>query len=126
MNYNIKKTRKMSDQFNMADMFGKIQNMQAKVKEVQDQLGDVVVEAEAGGGMVKVKANGNRELIGIELDRDVIDPEDKEMLEDLIVAGVNKALEKAEEASKEKMQEAYKGMMPGGMPGGMDLSKFGL
>ncbi|MEX0661429.1 MAG: YbaB/EbfC family nucleoid-associated protein [Balneolaceae bacterium] len=116
----------MSDQFNMADMFGKIQNMQAKVKEVQDQLGEVVVEAEAGGGMVKVKANGNRELIGIELDRDVIDPEDKEMLEDLIVAGVNKALEKAEEASKEKMQEAYKGMMPGGMPGGMDLSKFGL
>ena len=111
--------------FNMADMFGKIQDMQSKVKEVQDQLSDVIVEADAGGGMVKVKANANRELVSIELDRDVIDPDDKEMLEDLVVAGVNKAMKKAEAASKEKMQEAYKGMMPGGM-GGMDLSKFGL
>jgi DNA-binding YbaB/EbfC family protein len=76
--------------------------------------------------MVKVKANGKREIISIELDRDVIDPEDKEMLEDLVVAGVNKALEKAEEAGKQKMQEVYKDLMPGGGLPGMDLSKFGL
>ncbi len=110
----------------MADMFGKIQDMQAKMQEVQDQLGDVIVEADAGGGMVKVKANGRREIVSIELDKDVIDPEDKEMLEDLVVAGVNKALEKAETASKEKMQEVYKGMLPGGGLPGMDMSKFGL
>lgn len=116
----------MSD-FNMADMFGKFQDMQKKMKEVQDQLEDLIVEAEAGGGMVKVKANGNRKVVAIDLDDDVIDPDDKEMLEDLVVAGVNKALDKAEDASKEKMQEAYKGMMPGGgMPGGMDLGKLGL
>ncbi len=114
------------NQFNMADMFGKIQDMQAKMQEVQDQLGDVIVEADAGGGMVKVKANGRREIVSIELDKDVIDPEDKEMLEDLVVAGVNKALEKAETASKEKMQEVYKGMLPGGGLPGMDMSKFGL
>ena len=110
----------------MADMFGKIQEMQSKMQEAQEGLNDVVVEAEAGGGMVKVKANGNKQIVSIEMDKDVVDPEDKEMLEDLIVAGVNKALEKADEASKEKMQEMYKGMIPGGGIPGMDMSKFGL
>ncbi len=110
----------------MADMFGKISDMQAKMKEVQDRLSEVIVEAEAGGGMVTVKANGKREIISIELDRDVIDPDDKEMIEDLVVAGVNKALEKAEEASKAKMQEVYKDILPGGGLPGMDMSKFGL
>ncbi|MBD3616993.1 MAG: YbaB/EbfC family nucleoid-associated protein [Gracilimonas sp.] len=115
----------MSD-FNMADMFGKIQEMQSKMQEAQQGLNDVIVEAEAGGGMVKVKANGNKQIVSITMDDDVVDPADKEMLEDLIVAGVNKALEKAEEASKEKMQEMYKGMIPGGGIPGMDLSKLGL
>jgi hypothetical protein len=114
------------DQSNMADMFGKISDMQAKMKKVQDSLSELVVEAEAGGGMVKVKANGNRQVISIELDPDVIDPEDKEMVEDLVVAGVNKALEKAEEAAKEKMQDVYKDILPGGGMPGMDLGKLGL
>jgi len=112
--------------FNMADMFGKVQEMQSKMEEVQKSLEELIVEAEAGGGMVKVKANGKRKIINIELDKDVVDPADKEMLEDLVVAGVNKALEKAEAAAKEKMQEAYKGMIPGGGIPGMDLSKLGL
>jgi DNA-binding YbaB/EbfC family protein len=113
---------------NMADMFGKISEMQGKMKEIQNELGQLEVEAEAGGGMVKVKANGNRKIMSIDLDKDVVDPDDKEMLEDLVVAGVNKALEKAEEASQQKMQEAYKNMIPGGgnLPGGMDLSKLGF
>lgn len=115
----------MSDQ-NMADMFGKISNMQAKMKEVQDRLGELTVQAEAGGGMVKVTANGNRKIVNIELDKDVIDPDDKEMVEDLVVAGVNKALDKAEEAAKEKMQEVYKDILPGGGIPGMDMSKLGL
>lgn len=115
----------MSNQ-NMADMFGQISNMQAKMKEVQDRLGELTVEAEAGGGMVKVTANGNRKIVSIDLDKDVIDPEDKEMVEDLVVAGVNKALEKAEDAAKEKMQEVYKDILPGGGIPGMDMSKLGL
>ena len=110
----------------MADMFGKISDMQEKMKEAQEQLANVIVEAEAGGGMVTVKANGKREVISIELDKDVIDPDDKEMIEDLVVAGVNRALQKAEEAAKEKMQEVYKGILPGGGLPGMDMSKFGL
>ena len=111
---------------NMADMFGKIQEMQSKMQETQAKLATIVVEADAGGGMVKVKANGLRQIISIKFDEDVVDPNDKEMLEDLVVAGVNKALEQAEIASKEQMQEAYKGMLPGGGIPGMDLSKFGL
>lgn len=110
----------------MADMFGKISELQNKVKEAQEQLDKVEVEAEAGGGMVKVKANGKRKILSIKLDKDVIDPEDAEMLEDLVVAGVNKALEKAEEAAQKKMQDTYKDMMPGGGLPGMDLSKLGL
>ena len=113
-------------EFNMADMFGKIQEMQSKMQEAQDKLKDLEVEAEAGGGMVKVKANGQRQILSITVDKDAIDPSDKEMLEDLIVAGVNKALEKADDISKEHMQSMYKGMMPGGGIPGMDLSKFGL
>lgn len=112
--------------FNMADMFGKIQEMQSKMKESQEKLAEIIVEAEAGGGMVKVKANGLRQVLSIKFDEDVVDPNDKEMLEDLTVAGVNKALEQADEAAKAQMQDAYKDMMPGGGIPGMDLSKFGL
>ena len=115
----------MSD-FNMANMFGKIQEMQSKMQEVQAKLGQITVEAEAGGGMVKVTANGLRQIVSIKVDDDVVDPNDKEILEDLVVAGVNKALELAEEESKKHMQDAYKGMIPGGGIPGMDMSKFGL
>lgn len=111
---------------NMADMFGKFSELQNKMEEAKQELAKVEVEAEAGGGMVKVRANGQRQIISVELDETVIDPEEAEMLEDLVVAGVNKALEKAEEAAQEKMQETYKNMLPGGMPGGMDLSKLGF
>lgn len=111
----------------MADMFGKFSELQSKMKEAQQELEKVVVEAEAGGGMVKVTANGKRKILDIELDKDVIDPDDKEMIEDLTVAGVNKALEKAQEAAQDKMQDTYKDMIPGGgnIPG-FDPSKLGM
>ncbi len=111
---------------NMADMFGKFSELQSKVEEAKQELSKLEVEAEAGGGMVKVKANGDRKILSIELDKDVIDPEDAEMLEDLVVAGVNKALDKAEEAAQQRMQDTYKDMIPGGGIPGMDLSKLGL
>jgi DNA-binding YbaB/EbfC family protein len=111
---------------NMADMFGKFSEMQEKMEAAKQELKNVTVEAEAGGGMVKVKANGQQQIIRVELDEDVIDPDDKEMLEDLVVAGVNKALEKAGEAAQNKMQETYKDMIPGGGIPGMDLSQLGM
>ena len=111
---------------NMADMFGKVQEMQKKMEEAKQRLGELEISAEVGGGMVKVVANGNREVRSIKIDKDVIDPNDSEMLEDLIVAGVNKALTEADRAGKEKMAEITRGMIPGGGIPGMDLSKFGL
>ena len=111
---------------NMADMFGKFSELQSKMQEAQQELEKIEVEAEAGGGMVTVKANGKRQILGIKLDKDVIDPDDSEMLEDLIVAGVNKALEKAEETSQKKMQDMYKDLIPGGGIPGMDLGKLGF
>ncbi len=107
---------------NMADLFGKLNEFQQKMNDVKGELAELEVESEAGGGMVKVTANGNREIVSIKLDKDVVDPNDPEMLEDLIVAGVNKALQQAEEASQNKMAEITKGMMPGGI----DPSKLGF
>jgi len=111
---------------NMADMFGKVQEMQRKMEETKAKLGSIQVSAEVGGGMVTVVANGNRDVISIKIDKDVIDPNDPEMLEDLIVAGVNKALQEADKTAKEKMMEVTRDMIPGGGIPGMDLSKFGL
>ncbi|MDG5766924.1 YbaB/EbfC family nucleoid-associated protein [Balneolales bacterium ANBcel1] len=107
---------------NMADMFGKLNEFQKKMEETREQLHLIEVEAEAGGGMVRVKANGNRQITSITLDRDVIDPNDTEMLEDLVIAGVNQALKKADEAAQEKMGEITRGMMPGGL----DLGSLGF
>jgi DNA-binding YbaB/EbfC family protein len=111
---------------NMAEMFGKFSEMQEKMEAAQKELQNVKVEAEAGGGMVKVSANGQQKIIRIELDEDVIDSDDKEMLEDLVVAGVNKALEKAGEAAQKKMQDTYQDMIPGGGIPGLDLSQLGM
>jgi DNA-binding YbaB/EbfC family protein len=116
----------MNQENNMAEMFGKFSEVQAKMEEAKRELQHVQVEAEAGGGMVKVTANGQQKIIKIELDDDVIDPDDKEMLEDLVVAGVNKAMEKAAEAAQKKMQDMYKDMIPGGGIPGLDLSQLGM
>jgi len=107
---------------NMADMFGKMMDMQKKMAEAQEKLGAVTVTAEAGGGMVKVTANGLQRVQSIEIEQEVVDPEDVELLEDLVIAGVNKALEEAADKAKEEMSKAAGGMLPPGM----DLSQLGL
>ena len=81
------------DNLNMGDLFGKVMDMQKRMAEVQEQLGAKSVTAEAGGGMVKVTANGNQRITSIKIEPDAVDPEDLELLEDLVIAGVNKALE---------------------------------
>lgn len=106
----------------MADMFGRIQDMQKKMAETQENLGAKTVTAEAGGGMVKVTANGLQRVTSISIEKEVIDPEDAELLEDLVMAGVNKALEEASGLAKDEMARAAGGFIPPGM----DLSRFGL
>lgn len=110
----------------MADLFGKMNEFQQKMQAAKDSLGKLEITSEVGGGMVKVTANGNKQIVSIKLEKDIIDPSDPDMLEDLLIAGVNKALAEAERASAEKMQEVTRNMLPGGGLPGMDLSKFGL
>ncbi|TDE13776.1 YbaB/EbfC family nucleoid-associated protein [Dyadobacter psychrotolerans] len=110
---------------NMADMMGmmgKMKDLQAKMKEAQDQLGTIIETAESGGGMVKATVNGQKNLIGLDIDKDLVNPEDKEMLQDLIVAAVNKAYERIEPKIKEHLQKATDGVLPN-IPG-LDLGGF--
>lgn len=110
--------------FNLGDMMGKFQEMQGRLKEAREGLDEIVVEAEAGGGMVRVRANGNRKILKIQIDPLIIDKDDPEIMSDLVAAAVNKALDLAEVEARTALESATKGMMPN-IPG-LDLSKFGL
>tara|TARA_B100000886_G_C20340722_1_gene456511 strand:+ start:240 stop:563 length:324 start_codon:yes stop_codon:yes gene_type:complete len=97
---------------NMSKLLKQAQDMQQKLEEAQSQLGDIVVDAEAGGGMVSVKINGNQEILELTIDEEAYD-EDKELLEDLIVSAINKGLRKAKNDSQEKISSITGGMMGG-------------
>ncbi len=112
----------MDQDFNMADMFGKIMEMQQKMSEAQEELGKKSTTVEAGGGMVSVTANGLQRITSVKIEPDAVDPEDLELLEDLVVAGVNKALDEAAALAKAEMGKAAGGMLPPGL----DLSQLGL
>ena len=90
--------------------------MQSKMAQMQEEATSEVVEASAGGGMVTVKATGGGEIVGITIDPKAIDPDDPEMLADLVLAAVNEALRSANALMESKMQ----GMLPGGL-GGLGL-----
>ena len=102
----------------LGGLMKQIQQMQTKMVEVQAELEGIQVTGTAGGGMVQATMNGKQELIGIQIEKDVIDPEDKEMLEELIVAAVSQAREKATEVQQEKMSEVTGGLPLPGMGGG--------
>ena len=99
----------------MGGMMKQIQKMQAEMERVQNELGNKTIEAESGGGIVKVVANGKKEIVKIEIGQEVINPDDKEMLEDLVVAAVNKALEADGKMAEEELASVTKGMIPPGM-----------
>jgi hypothetical protein len=99
----------------MQAMLKQVQKMQEEMQRVQSGLGNLTVSEEAGGGMNKATANGNREIISIEIDPQVINKDDKEILEDLVVAAVNKAISSAAKLAEEEMAKVTKGMIPPGM-----------
>lgn len=99
---------------NMNKMMKQVQKMQAQMAKLQEELGEKVVEASAGGEAVKVKANGKQEILEIKIQPDVVDPEDVEMLEDLVLAAVNEALRTAQEMVASEMGKITGGMnIPG-------------
>ena len=106
----------MANQKQMNQMMRQMQKMQADMAAAQDALAAAVVEGSAGGGMVKATVTGSGELQGVSISPDVVDPEDVEMLEDLVVAAVSDALRRAQELQAERM---------GAVTGGIDMGSLG-
>jgi hypothetical protein len=98
----------------MGNMMKQAQQLQAKMMKMQEELGKKTVEAAAGGGMVKVVANGKQQIVSITIEKEVVDPEDVEMLQDLILAAVNDALTKSQEMVSSEMGKLTGGLnIPG-------------
>jgi len=98
------------------------QKMESKMAKIQEELAEKTVEATSGGGMVTVTANGQREILEIKIEPEVVDKEDVAMLEDLIVAAINEALSRADELAKEEMSKLTMGL---NIPGTQGLNPFG-
>ena len=102
---------------NMNKMLQQVQKMQQDMVAAQEQLKNETVESSAGGGMVKVVVSGDLEVKSITIDAAAIDPEDPELLQDMVLAAVNEGLRSAQELAASKM---------GGLTGGLDLGGLGL
>jgi nucleoid-associated protein EbfC len=102
---------------NMNKMLAQVQKMQQDMVAAQEQLKNETVEASAGGGMVKVKVSGDLEIQSIVIDAAAIDPDDPELLQDMVLAAVNEGLRSAQELAASKMS---------GLTGGLDLGGLGL
>jgi nucleoid-associated protein EbfC len=106
----------------MNAMLKQVQQMQAEMMEAQEKLKDEIVEASAGGGTVKVKMSGDLELKEVTIDPEALDPDDADVLADMVMAAVNEALRAAQERANEKMGGIAGGLGgPGGPGGGMGL-----
>ena len=106
----------------MSNMFGKIKEMQSKLKEVQENLDQITAEGESGGGMVKVMVNGRKKVLSVNIEESLMNPQDKDMVQDLIVAAINIALQNVEAKSNDEIKKTTQGMMPN-IPG-LDFSKM--
>ena len=97
---------------NMAGMMKQIQKMQERMAQVQEELEQKIVVGDAGGGMVKVSVNGKQRVTAIAIEKEVINPDDHEMLEDLILAAMNKALEESQKLAQDEMSKVTSGLLP--------------
>ena len=97
-----------------AGMMAKLQKMQEEMARVQEEVEDTTFSATVGGGAVTAECNGRHEVLGVTISPEVVNPEDVEMLQDLVIAAVNEALAKAGEAMEQAMEAAKGGMnLPG-------------
>jgi nucleoid-associated protein EbfC len=108
--------------FDMMKMMGKMKEVQARIKEAQDNLVTISASGESGGGMVKVTVNGKKQLIALDIDSTILKADDKVLIQDLVVAAVNKASDEADVLAKEAMRKSTEGLIPN-IPG-MDLGSL--
>jgi len=109
----------------MMGMMGKVKEMQARMKEIKDNLVHITAEGESGAGLVKALVNGAKQVIRIDIDPSLLKESDQSILQDLIVAAVNKALQNVEEKTQEEFRKKTEGLLPN-IPG-MDLGNmFGM
>ena len=94
---------------NMSKILKQAQDMQKQIEKMQNQLGDLIIKADSGGGMISVSVNGNQEVLELNIDDEAL-KEEKEVLEDLIISALNKAISKAKANSKEKMNSVTGGI----------------
>ena len=99
----------------MKDLMKKAQKMQQDLAKAQEELANKIVEGSAGGGMVKVEMNGKNQIVSLKIDKEVVDPEDVEMLEDLIIAAINEAQEKITQTSQDELSKLTGGINIPGM-----------
>ena len=98
----------------MGNMMKQAQQLQSKMMKLQEELAEKTVESSSGGGMVKVTANGRQQVVSIQIEQEVVDPDDVEMLQDLVMAAVNDALAKAQEMVSSEMSKLTGGFnIPG-------------
>lgn len=97
---------------NMQGMMKQVQKLQEKMEQVQAELEQKTVTADAGGGMVRVTVNGRQQLVSIKVEKEVVNPGDVEMLEDLIVSAVNRGLEESQKMAQDEMQKVTAGALP--------------
>ena len=95
---------------NMQNMMKQMQKMQKKMAEAQEELGEKKIEGSAGGGMVTVVVTGHKEVVDVNIKPEAVDPDDIEMLQDLVLAATNDALKKVEELTNSTMGQFTKGM----------------
>lgn len=103
--------------FDVGKMMKQVQKMQQEMARVQEELGARTVEATAGGGAVRVVCNGQQEVVGIALQKEAVDPEDLEMLQDLLVAAVNEGLRLSKEMAAAELAKVTGGLGMPGLPG---------
>lgn len=106
----------------MMKMMGKVKEMQTRLKEAQDNLEKITADGEAGAGMVKATVNGKKKLMSIEIDPAILSSSEKILVQDLVVAAVNKAMDDAEVKAKEELKKSTEGILPN-IPG-LDLTSM--
>jgi hypothetical protein len=108
--------------FDMMKMMGRMKEVQDRLRQAQDNLASLRISGEAGGGMVKAVVNGKKQLISVDIDPALLSADDKTVVQDLVVAAVNKASAEAEARAKEELKKSTEGLIPN-IPG-LDLGNL--